>query len=507
MGIWDNMKRRLDTARNLVDLEAGALAAERVFSRLDSIKNAWTGLGGAADKGQAGTVNHNHQLLSVPDLRWLTRVNQYAARYVEIFPDYALREGWTVADESDDMDPTADFDASLGLRAVGEVSSDRGDKRKRGITYQVAVKARQYGGCAVAVITNHQNPADPWGPHDREILNLVPLDPEEARPVEWYSDMTDPEFREPARWHIQPRMGTMSTSQNDRGVNGYALQAGEWHADRIIYVPGVRLSAYERLSNPVWYGYDDSVLQRAWTAIRQRTQDDQALSVLMQELSTTVIKIEGLAALSLTDQAEALDTRARAIARDRSLNQPILMGDGESVETLGANVSGVEHFTQNSRFTLSSAAGVPITIFFGDTPAGLNTDGESGRQTFHTAVDAYRRLQIAADFLIPLYMLAARTGQVKLQGKWSIRWPAMDEPSAKEKAETRLIHAQTDGLRIEQGVLEPEHVRRSRYGQSDYGEEIEPIDDSELEDDDDLTPEQAAALIAPVPDPLTAAAE
>lgn len=482
IGILDTVRRRVDATRDLMDLERYAEKVEKVIRRVDSIVNAWTGLGDVGDKGRGGQVNFDDEFLSIEEIRFLCRKNQYARRYVEIFPDYGLRNGWRIADESDDQNPTKEFDKALGVPAITRMAS---------------ITSRKYGACPVAIVTNHDNPADPWGSYDREILNLVPLDPEEAIPVEWVADMRDPEFRKPKFWNINPRIGSLTTSQTD-----WTIQGGKWHADRVIYIPGVELSAYERLANLVWYGYDDSVLQTAWDAIRGQTSNDQALNALMEEISVTVIKIEGLAQLNLSDQEETLETRARAIARDKSLNNPILMGDGEEIYTVGANMSGIEHAIGSSRLTLSSAAGVPVTKFFGDNPSGFSTDDASGKDTFNGAIEAYQHHKVAVPWLHPLYERAVETGQVTLQGDWVAEWPPLDVPTEKEQAETRKLHAEGDAIRIQSGVLDPVHVTRSRYGGAEYGEEIDPVPPEELDElDMQAEAEKVLASIEPDPEP------
>lgn len=455
--------RRHDTDREPGPAERWVVKSIRqIARRYDSIVNALSGLGGSNDKGQAGRPDRSRMPLDFTELTSLYRFNGYASRFVGILPDEATRKGWRVEDSTSTVDVMEAEDKRLGIP---------------GAVREANTWARLYGGAVILIVVDEEVPpelADRPGdvlrtPLDparvRRVLNLVVLDPSEAQPFVYESDLRSPRFRQARLWQVSPN------------ANGILAGGRIVHHTRLLYFGGRRLPATIRLVNQ---GFDDSVLEAVWDQVRNKTSIDQAGALIAQELKLNVIKIEGLSSLSTSDQADLFDMRMKMLAKSKSLNNLVLIGDGETFESLSTPMTGYENLDSNSRDALAAVSGLPQTVWFGDTAGVLGGDaGATHRPLWANVVSAWQQEHLDEP-LTYLYRLLYRasdgvTGGVE-PAEWSIVYLPLDELTERAQADLEQVQAQTDAVRVQAGILPPEHIARSRYGPAGYRNELLPYD-------------------------------
>jgi phage-related protein (TIGR01555 family) len=436
----------------------------RIGRRVDSILNTLSGLGGAYDKGTTARPDTTRIPLNFNELTCLYRFNGYAQRFIDIVPADATRKGWKVIDDTAEADlMQAENERLLIVERFREVLQ----------------WARLYGGSTIFLVVDEEIPPDlaenpravlarPINPDTlRGVLNLVVLDPSEAQPFNYEGNPRSRRFREPKTWMVSP--------------NAHALESGMAggqivHHSRILYFPGRRLPNSIRLTNR---GFDDSVLDSTWDAIRNKTSIDQAAANLAQELKLNVLKIEGLANLNTSDQADLFALRMKAIAQSKSLINTILVGEGEEFQTTATTFTGFDQLDANAKEALAAAVGMPITLLFGEAPSGLNTDGESGRSMWANVIAAFQQDRLREP-LVYLYHLLYRASLGPSAGvepeHWSLEFSSLDELTGKQRAEVEFIQAQADQIRVQSGILPADHIARSRYGAKGYQTDLLPYD-------------------------------
>lgn len=435
-----------------------------LLRRADSIINAITGLGGEYDKGQAGRPDTSRMPLTWAELMALYRYNGYAQRYIDMVADDATRKGWKVVDSSQTADPMKD--ETIRLQVV---------ERFR----DALALARLGGGSVIFMVLDEEIPAEltnnprilltrpvDWS-RVRRVLNLVVMDRTEAQPAEWEGDPKSPNFRGTRLWMLSP---------NAQGANDAMMGGQMVHHSRVLYFPGKKLPPTLRMNNG---GFDDSVLEAAWDAIRDKTSIDQAAAHLAQELKINVLKIEGLVGLQASDQADLFEMRMQTLARSKALTGTALIGSGEEFQTVATPFTGFDQLNANAKEALSAATGISATRFYGEAPGGLNTDGESQETIWQTAISGVQEHRLLGP-LVTLYrgVFLAKEGPFRgVEPKsWSVEFLPLDQPTAKEDGELEKLHAETDAIRIQSGVLPPEHVAKSRFSKQGYQREILPYD-------------------------------
>jgi hypothetical protein len=152
----------------------------------------------------------------------------------------------------------------------------------------------------------------------------------------------------------------------------------------------------------------------------------------------------------------------------RSVARSILLdADGESFERteVGA-LSGFPELLDRYSLRVAGAAGMPVAVLLGRSPAGLNATGDADTRGWDDVVDAERRTVLlpALERVARLVLLSREgpTAGAEPEG-WSVVLPPLRTSTPAEEASLRKAVADTDVAYVQAGVLTPEEVARSRF--------------------------------------------
>ena len=274
------------------------------------------------------------------------------------------------------------------------------------------------------------------------------------------------------------------------------------HESRVAYVPGRRLTAQRRQANGGW---DASVLQGAWTALQRHGSGMGYASNILRDFVQSVLAVKDLTSMIAAGREDVVERRIRLLDVSRSiLNTIILDAEGEEYTKQSSSVAGLADILDRFAETLSAAVGIPITKLFGKAPGGLNSTGEHDMRNYYDmlASEQNRMLDPLAESIVKM-VLSAKDGPTggKEPAEWSVRWRSLDQPTEKETADLRKAVADTDKVYIDAGVLSPDEVAQSRFGQGEWTMETQLVDGTDRNGTASMNPEDAAALVAGTTDP------
>jgi len=466
-------RRKVRVARHRTLIDAMRENQERIgaglvdsAARLDAIYNPISRLGGSSDKGAAALPDTSRVPLELAHLDVLYRYSAYGRRVVDIVPDEETRRGWRIVDGTQRVDALAEEEKRLHL----STAINRARKW-----------ARHAGGSLILMVTEEdpnalaRTPAEQLRlPLDlskvKRLLNLLVIDRTEASPATWDGDVTSPTFGEPLTWWISPGTSGMVTS-GGRSMAGGTLV----HRSRVLTFAGRRLPRRLRLQSGGW---DDSVLESCWDAIRHLTSVDQGAALIAQEWQIKVLKVKGLAGLQAGDQSVAFYTKLQQMATSMSMLNMSVLDQDEDLTSLASTTTGFEELSAHARTELATAADMPQVLLFGEAPSGLNTDGESWRRHHAQSIAASQETELR-DPLERIYTVLYAQTEGPTRGREPARWDLVFEPleqlTETERAEIRLTIAQTDAAYVSSGVLDPEHVAKSRFGRDGWSDDILPV--------------------------------
>jgi len=427
-----------------------ALGAARRYD--GSYHNPLTQLGNSSvDKGAAGYASWRPPFSQQPEqLMRMYRTWGYVRRAVDVLPDMATRRGWRI-DTDGARDVAADLDRRL--RTVDRIRS-------------VCRMGRLWGGAVVLMVGDGEDLGTPLRVGGA-LSALQVFDGREARVGQWDDDLASPNYRRAGSWNITPYGSGVQSSLF--GV----------HHTRCLYAGGHEAPpsyAYD-LS-----GHDLSVMEAYFDAIRDKVSMDRSAVGLAQQMRVWALRIAGLSNAMSSQQRDSIRGRVNTFFRQLSSIGGAAIAEGDDLIQHNLSASGYADLDATARRAMAAVEGIPQSVLFGDPPSGLNTDGAAARQQMAQVVASYQR-DVLEPILMRLYQVALAGEGVDTTGLRVVFHP-LEEPSAKEQAEVRAIHAQTDASYIASGVLMADEARE-RFVGSEYSDEL-TVDDDPLDLDDDV---------------------
>jgi phage-related protein (TIGR01555 family) len=405
--------------------------------RLDSWINLANGFGTTSDKttrGFFGTVNP----IADPELAALFQGSAFAARVVNALPREALREGFMLEDKDRER-------ATLRVKWL---------EQRWNVTptiLQTWIWARLFGGCV------------DWFGYLDSSASMTPLQ-ESSKKIAFIKDI-DRRFLVPFRFYAQgPKAGQVET-YHLFAVEGRQSLLGEIHESRLVRWPGALTERQAKISLNTW---DYSFLQQPYEALRANGNVWKAIELLVNDANQAVFKIKRFWEMLAGKEGEALKTRIAAMDLVRSVARAMILdADGESFERQSTTFSGLAELDQQALKRLAGEADIPLMIFMGESPSGLNATGDPTIRAWLSKVRS-ERTQVCEPRLkeIVRRLLSDPECPYPLQAgeEVSIKWPDLWEPTAKEAAEIRKLEHDTAAIAIDKEIVLPEEAALSLYG-------------------------------------------
>lgn len=269
------------------------------------------------------------------------------------------------------------------------------------------------------------------------------------------------------------------------------------HESRAVYIPGRRLDPRRRAASGGW---DAPVLQGAYTSLQRYGSGMGYSASILRDFVQSTLSVKNLTQLLASGRDDVVQRRVQLLDMSRSiLNMIILDAEGEEYSKQSSSVSGLAEILDRFAETLSASVGIPITKLFGRSPGGQNSTGESDLINYYDFLSAEqnRVLDPLAETVVKMIYQSkdGPTSGVEPES-WSIRWNSLRQPTDKEVADLRKVVADTDAVYINAGVLSPDEVAESRFGQGEWSMDTQLVTGTDRNETASLSPEDAAALAA-----------
>lgn len=323
--------------------------------------------------------------------------------------------------------------------------------------------ARAFGGALMVV--GADDSGDLAMPLDerslRSIQFLHVFDRHRVTGMEYNSNPLSPEYGQPEKYFITPVGMNTSTS--------FTV-----HASRCLRFDGEDVPDDIRVSQ---MGWGDSIFQAVFGPLRGVNSAYSSSELILEDFVQGVLTIDGLGNLLATDEGrEQLVTRLEMMDLSRHVANTAILDTEETYQKHSSTVTGLADLVDRFMKYLSAVTGIPVTLLWGQSPAGLNATGENDVRNWYDDV-AGRQPEVLGQPLERLLRLIMVSKDGPFRGReleeWSVDYLPLWEPSEKEEAERRKLVAETDSIYLTQGVLEPEEVSASRFGGDTYSANTE----------------------------------
>lgn len=402
----------------------------RAAGRVDGWFNTWTGLGTDRDKTRAGEFGSDLRI-SDPELTDLYKGDGIARKVVNVVPRETWRQGFTL--ESADVD------------TLRKIRHDVKRLNAQAVFLEAHIWARLYGGAVVFVGANDSQNADSplLEANVRSVSFLQVYDRRYAIPETWYKDPKHPKFATPETYRLTSLQGTSAVV----------------HESRLVIFRGAHT---DPLTRKVQLGWDSSVLQSAYDAIRAFWGNNKAVEHLVTDASQGVFKIRGLISQIAAGDLKNLQTRAVLMDQSRSIARSIMVDadSGEEFTKIQTSFSGIGDVLDRSANLVAAVTEIPVTLLMGQAPAGLNATGDVDLRTFYDRIksDQENEAKPRLERLIQLLRLTRREPGKPLPGEVEVKFPSLWQETPKERADREKAEAEKDAILISNEIASPEEI-------------------------------------------------
>ena len=283
--------------------------------------------------------------------------------------------------------------------------------------------------------------------------------------MNYYKDITKTNFGDPEYFTIN-NDGKIEVFHESRCL----VFTGEYYPQDELAIN----SGYEK-----YWGL--SILQSLHETFEDYGLALQALFRSLLKANIDVLKIKNLMQLLATkDGQKQLDARAQIFDLSKSVSTTLLLDNEESFESVSQLLNGVGDAFSKLQETLAGMTGVPSTILFGTSAKGLQADGSGEMRIYYDKIksDQEESLLQQIEKLVNLISYS-QDSKLKPGEEYSIEFNPLWQQNDEEKVKMRAEQAKTDEIYINSGVIDPNEVRRSRFGNNKYS--IETIVEGDIE--------------------------
>ncbi len=415
--------------------------------RSDSWTNLITGFGTSRDKG-AGSYFAAGLDLTDPELADLFTHDDIAGKIV-------------------DASPREEFREPFGLKGFNPDSE--GAVMQYLDRFQLAqhcTGVRIWGRCFGNAAT--------WIQVDDGLDTIEPLDLTRINTVTGLETL-DKRYLQPHRYYTDgPRAGACSVYLvQSLSENGQVTkQIGYIHESRLVMWPGART---ERQSKIRRGGWDYSVLQKPYNALKSAGNTWKAIEALTVDANQAVYKIKDLWRMIATDPAQGKDYETKTgpsggllrriqfmdLARS-AMRAIVLDSEGEEFERTSSTFTGLPDLSDKAWLRVACAADMPVTILTGQSPAGLQATGASDLRWWYGKVQSEQLQTCEPRIKQILRVLFAAKDAPKLsdqeQAALAIVWFPLWAPTALELAEMKSKAVAASQILIQEQAITPEEA-------------------------------------------------
>jgi phage-related protein (TIGR01555 family) len=197
------------------------------------------------------------------------------------------------------------------------------------------------------------------------------------------------------RWMVQPSLENLVTDIGPEiGMPKFytvvadapALMRAKIHHSRVIRLDGIKLPYWQRISENLW---GISVLERLYDRLVAFDSASSGMAQAMHKMHLRIIKLNGLRKLiAAGGPAYQAVLQQVSMMRRFQTNEGITILDGED-EYVPNQINIGEGFSSaliQFGQQISGALQIPLVRLFGQSPAGLNSTGESDLRTYYDGI-------------------------------------------------------------------------------------------------------------------------
>lgn len=256
------------------------------------------------------------------------------------------------------------------------------------------------------------------------------------------------------------------------------------HESRVLRFDGPLTDDRSKSENNWW---NDSLYQKGFQALSQLDGAYFSAVSIVEDFTQAVLKIDNLQNLIASGQEEIIKKRMEILDLSRHVIHTMLIDTKEEYDKKTTSILGLDEILVQLQLRVSAIYNIPLTLLMGTSPGGMNATGDADIRLYYDEIGNQQRIQLLkrVQRLVKLTMLSSKgpTAGKEIEN-WAIVFNPLWQPTQKEQAETRKITAESDAIYITNAVVDPNEVRKARFGGTEYSSELQVKGDLEPPEED-----------------------
>ena len=215
-------------------------------------------------------------------------------------------------------------------------------------------------------------------------------------------------------------------------------------------------------------GWGDPLIQSIYDELRNYSTAFANAGLIMQDFVNYTLSIPNLAELIASQCADnQVMKRLDLLNLTKSATNTMILDAAEKYEKSSTNIAGIPELLDRFMLALSAVSGVPVSLLFGRSAAGLNATGDNDVRNFYDMVKQEQESKLKPVLeKLTRYIMLSKDGPFSgiEPDNWSIQFVPLWQNTEEQEANIRKIVAETDAIYLDRGVLDPTEVAVSRFG-------------------------------------------
>lgn len=336
---------------------------------------------------------------------------------------------------------------------------------------------RLYGGAIAVMLIDGQNPSTPLRPDSvsrDQFKGLFVLD----------------------RWLVQPSLNDLVTDMGpDMGMPRYydvvddsiALRRQRIHYSRVLRIDGVELPYWQKVSENLW---GQSVIERLIDRLVAFDSTTVGAAQLVYKAHLRTLKVEKLREIIAMGgpALEALIKNVDMIRRFQSNEGLTLVDAADDMQTDTYQFSGLDNVLMQFGQQLSGALQIPLVRLFGQSPAGLNSTGESDLRTYYDNIKQQQERRLRAPLTRLFEVLVRSELGTKPPKGFAFSFTSLWQLSDTEKANNAKTVTEAVTTALDAGLIDAATGMKELRQSSHATGVFTSITDEQIEDAENAPP-------------------
>lgn len=357
------------------------------------------------------------------------------------------------------VDSVAEDMTRAGISIVGDDDPEKIQRTQNALTrlgvWQAMLDcikwARLYGGAIAMIVIDGQDPATP--------LKIDTVGVGQFKGLKVFD-----------RWQLQPSIQNMVMEGVDYGLPEYYdvinnLATGQIsglrvHHSRVIRQIGIQLPAMQAMTES-WWG--ESVIERMYDRLISFDTATSGAANLMQKAHLRTVQIDRLReVLAAGGKAEENLISMFQYMQMLQTSEGITLLDKEDVFAAHSyTFSGLSDMILQFGQQIAGATGIPLVRLFGQSPAGLNSTGESDLRMYYDNISAQQESRLR-DGLMKVLRVLHRSlfGGVSAPENFDFDFTPLWQTSTKEKVDIAMTASTAIMNAYEKGIIQTDVALR-----------------------------------------------